>query len=229
MTNVAFWNTLDADEREIMRKGGREPQRPYRPGDQILRQGDDRPDRAALIITGRCRVLWDSGHGHTTYLATRGDGDLIGEMAVLDGGSRNGTVRALTETYVRWYAREAFEEMLTQHPGIMRKLLTSVSGRLKESDQQQIALASASPDIRIARLLLRLADAEGVPHDGGVQITGVTRQDLGNWTGMGRDAATRCVVRLQKLSLLGTISSRGRVLILDREGLRRHATRPSDG
>lgn len=227
---MTFWNTLDEDEREAMRKAGREPRLPFQPGDQILRQGDDRPDRTALIISGRCRVLWNGGKGRTTYLGTRRDGDLIGEMAVLDGGTRNATVRALTETYVRWWAREAFDELLTGHPRIMRKLLTSVTGRLKEADQQQIALASASPGLRVAHLLLRLADAEGVGRDGGVEIRELTRQDLGNWTGMGRDAATRCVTRLQDLGLLGdTSKNRRRIVILDLKGLRRLVSGPPDG
>ncbi|MEH0635618.1 Crp/Fnr family transcriptional regulator [Streptomyces bottropensis] len=197
------------------------------PRDQLFRQNDT-ADRAALIITGRCRVLWQGERGRTTYLATRRDGDLVGEVALLDGGRRNATVRALTDTYVRWYSREAFEALLTNHSAILRKLLNSANSRLKESDHQQIAITSAPAQVRLARLLLRLAEAEGVSTDGDTEIRDVSRQDLGDWTGMGRDAASRGITRLQERGLIGTTRARRRIVITDLAGLRRHALASAD-
>ncbi|WP_159771385.1 Crp/Fnr family transcriptional regulator [Streptomyces sp. HM190] len=227
MEHETFWSTLDAREREALQTAGRVPKEPYLPGDQLLRQ-DEEADRAALIITGRCRVLWQGEAGRTTYLATRRDGDLIGEMALLDGGRRNATVRALTKTYVRWYSREVFEGLLTRHRDIMRKLLRSANTRLKESDHQQIALTSAPPQVRLARLLLRLAEAEGTTEEQGTEIRDVSRQDLGDWTGMGRDAAGRAITRLRDLGLICPSRARRRIVITDLDGLRRHAFAPPD-
>jgi CRP-like cAMP-binding protein len=222
-----FLSTLDPHEREAVQQAGRVQKEPLRPGDQLFRQNDT-ADRAALIITGRCRVLWQGERGRTTYLATRRDGDLVGEVALLDGGRRNATVRALTDTYVRWYSREAFEALLTNHSAILRKLLNSANSRLKESDHQQIAITSAPAQVRLARLLLRLAEAEGVSTDGDTEIRDVSRQDLGDWTGMGRDAASRGITRLQERGLIGTTRARRRIVITDLAGLRRHALASAD-
>lgn len=223
-----FLSTLDPDEREAMQKAGRVQKAPYEPGNQVFGQGDE-ADRAALIITGRCRVLWHGERGRTTYLATRRDGDLIGEMALLDGGRRNATVQALTETYVRWYSREVFDKLLADHANILRKLLVSANTRLKESDHQHIALTTAPAQIRLARLLLRLAQTEGVETDEGVEIREVSRQTLGDWTGMGRDAAGRAVARLQNEKLICASRTRKRIVITDLAGLRLHAfTSPDD-
>lgn len=228
MRHETFLSTLDPREREAVQRAGRVQKEPLRPGEQVFRQNDE-ANRAALIITGRCRVLWQGEKGRTTYLATRRDGDLIGEMALLDGGRRNATVRVLTETYVRWYSREVFESLITNHTDILRKLLMSANTRLKESDHQQIVITSAPAQLRLARLLLRLAEAEGVATDEGTEIRDVSRQDLGDWTGTGRDAAGRGITRLQNRGLICASRTRRRIVITDLAGLRRHAFASSDG
>ncbi|WP_406839400.1 Crp/Fnr family transcriptional regulator [Streptomyces sp. AHU1] len=222
MRYKTFWDTLDGDERRAMERTGRVPRDPFEPGDTIFRQGGI-ADRAAVIISGRCRVLWHGENDRTTYLATRRGGELIGEMGLLDRGSRNATVTALTQTYIRWYGREAFEGLLAEHPGILRKVFMTVCTRLKESDHHRIVVASAPARLRLSRLLLRLAEAEGVPTSLGTEIREVTQEDLGDWLGTGREAAGRRVRELQKLGLLDDSPTRSRIVVTDVDGLRRHA------
>ncbi|MFI5568575.1 Crp/Fnr family transcriptional regulator [Streptomyces sp. NPDC051740] len=230
MRHKTFWDTLDDGERKAMERVGRVPRQPFEPGDTIFRQSDN-ADRAALIISGKCRVLWHGAHDRTTYLATRRGGELIGEMGLLDGGPRNATVMALTQTYVRWYGLKVFEEVLAEHPEILRKVLLSVCTRLKESDHHRIVIASAPARLRLSRLLLQLAEVEGVTTALGIEIRQVTQEDLGDWLGVGREAAGRQVRELQRLGFLGGSSARSRIVVTDVHGLRRHAfgTEAADG
>ncbi|MFF9335914.1 MULTISPECIES: Crp/Fnr family transcriptional regulator [Streptomyces] len=221
MRHTTFWDSLDHDERKMMTCVGRVPRHPFESGDTILRQSDH-ADRAALIISGKCRVLWHGEQNRTTYLATRRAGELIGEMGVLDGGPRTATVIALEQTYVRWYAAEAFMQLLAECPAILGKVFLSVCTRLKESDHHRIAIASAPARLRLGRLLLRLAEVEGVTTPRGVEIK-VTQKDLGDWTGMGREAAGSRVRELQKLAFLADSPARSRVTVIDLAGLRRYA------
>ncbi|MET8792236.1 Crp/Fnr family transcriptional regulator [Streptomyces pseudogriseolus] len=218
---MTFWDSLDHGERKAMTRIGREPRHPFEPGDTILRQSEH-ADRAALVISGMCRVLWHGENDRTTYLATRRGGELIGEMGLLDGGPRTATVIALRQTYVRWYAAEAFMALLAEHPGILGKVFLSVCARLMESDHHRIAIASAPARLRLARLLLRLADVEGVDTAQGIEVK-VTQTDLGNWTGMGREAAGRRVRQLQQLGFLAVTPARSRVTVTDPAGLRQYA------
>ncbi|MDX2543202.1 Crp/Fnr family transcriptional regulator [Streptomyces sp. WI04-05B] len=222
MRHKTFWETLAVDEREAMERVGRVPRKPFEPGDTIFRQSDE-ADRAAVIINGRCRVLWHGENERTTYLASRRDGELIGEMGLLDHGPRNATVTALTRTYIRWYGREVFEGLLLEHPGILRKLSMTVCTRLKESDHHRIVIASAPARLRLGRLLLSLAEAEGVNTPLGVEIREVTQENLGDWLGTGREAAGRRVRELQARGFLADSPSRSRIVVTDPEGLRRHA------
>lgn len=220
-----FWDTLDGGERKAMEQVGRAPRDPVEPGGTILRQSD-LADRVALIISGACRVLWHGENERTTYLASRRRGELIGEMGLLDHGPRNATVTALNRTYIRWYGRETFEGLLAEHPGILRKVLMTVCARLKESDHHRVVVACAPARLRLARLLLRLAEAEGETTALGIEIRQVTQEDLGDWLGMGREAAGRRVRELQGLGLLGDAPTRSRIVVTDIEGLRRHAFGP---
>ncbi|MFJ3667734.1 Crp/Fnr family transcriptional regulator [Streptomyces sp. NPDC090106] len=222
MRHETFWESLDADERKAMERAGRVPRNPFEPGDRIFRQSDD-SDRAAVIISGRCRVLWHGANQRTTYLASRRDGELIGEMGLLDHGPRNATVTALARTYTRWYGREVFEGLLLEHPGILRKVSLTMCTRLKESDHYRVVVAGAPSRLRLGRLLLRLAEAEGVTTPLGVEIREVTQENLGDWLGMGREAAGRRVRELQARGFLHDSPSRSRIVITDTAGLRRHA------
>ena len=221
MRHTTFWDSLDHDERKAVERVGRVPRDPFEPGDTILRQSDH-ADRAALIISGKCRVLWHGEHNRTTYLATRRGGELIGEMGVLDGGPRTATVVALQQTYVRWYGSEAFLGLLAECPGILQKVFLSVCTRLKESDHHRIAIASAPARLRLGRLLVRLAEVEGVPTAQGIEVR-VTQTELGDWTGMGREAAGRRVRELQKLTFVADAPARSRVTVTDLAALRRYA------
>ncbi|GAA0286616.1 Crp/Fnr family transcriptional regulator [Streptomyces turgidiscabies] len=225
MRHKTFWETLAVDEREAMERVGRVPRKPFEPGDTIFRQSDE-ADRAAVIINGRCRVLWHGENERTTYLASRRDGELIGEMGLLDHGPRNATVTALTRTYTRWYGREVFEGLLVEHPGILRKLSMTVCTRLKESDHHRVVIASAPARLRLGRLLLSLAEAEGVPTPLGIEIREVTQENLGDWLGMGREAAGRRVRELQARGFLADSPSRSRIVVTDPDGLHRHAFGP---
>ncbi|MFC9084094.1 helix-turn-helix domain-containing protein [Streptomyces sp. NPDC057062] len=51
----------------------------------------------------------------------------------------------------------------------------------------------------------------------------MTQTELGDWTGMGREAAGRRVRELQKLSFVADAPARSRVTVTDLAALRRYA------
>lgn len=115
--------------------------------------------------------------------------------------------------------------MATERGDALRGL-TTVCARLKESDHHRVVVACAPARLRLGRLLLRLAEAAGETTALGIEIRQVTQEDLGDWLGMGREAAGRRVRELQGLGLLGDAPTRSRIVVTDIEGLRRHAFGP---
>ena len=102
-------------------------------GQLVFRQGE-RGDSLYVVRVGRLEVLVDD-----TVVRTVGRGEVVGELALLGGGLRTATVRALRDSELLTISADVFESLLRQEPSIATALLRELSGRLSEG-----AKASAS-------------------------------------------------------------------------------------
>ena len=61
-----------------------------------------------------------------------GPGSFFGELALLDGGPRTATVRALTPMLVLVLDRSAFDELVDRAiPSVARRMLATLAGRVR--------------------------------------------------------------------------------------------------
>ncbi|MGH9186198.1 MAG: cyclic nucleotide-binding domain-containing protein [Acidimicrobiales bacterium] len=67
-------------------------------------------------------------------VATLGPGDYVGELALLDHGPRTATVVADTPMKVLVLGPREFTGVLDEVPGLHRKLLAGLAGRVRELD-----------------------------------------------------------------------------------------------
>jgi CRP/FNR family cyclic AMP-dependent transcriptional regulator len=63
-------------------------------------------------------------------LGTRGAGDFIGEIALLEDIKRTATVTAKTPLHVFVLTRPAFQHLVNEHPTVERKVLRTLARRL---------------------------------------------------------------------------------------------------
>src|SRR5258708_11458432 len=77
--------------------------RDARTGDVVVNEGDE-ADSFYLVRTGKLEVRRGSKR-----LAILQGGDSFGEVAILTGGRRNATVRALEDTQLLWLSRSDFQ------------------------------------------------------------------------------------------------------------------------
>jgi ATP-binding cassette subfamily B protein len=98
-------------------------------GDVIMREGDE-ADALYVLVSGRARVVQSREGGDELVLGSLVAGDVIGEMALLKGGTRNATVRASGDVSVLKLGREAFEEIKAEQPSVVRWLEQSSNARL---------------------------------------------------------------------------------------------------
>jgi CRP/FNR family transcriptional regulator, cyclic AMP receptor protein len=64
-----------------------------------------------------------------------GPGDFFGELALLDNAPRDATVAALTPMEVIVLTRAEFNAVLSEAPGMTRKLMTGMARRLRQLDE----------------------------------------------------------------------------------------------
>jgi signal transduction histidine kinase len=113
------------------------------PGDVLMAEGDE-GDALYLVLEGELAVTKRSETGERA-LATVGPGAVQGEIAVLGGGPRRATVRALTPVRVLRLGRDDLFDVIAREPGVVRSLVQTVAGRLASMEaflQQQERLAS---------------------------------------------------------------------------------------
>ncbi len=96
----------------------------YRKGVIILREGSHQRD-AYFIEKGQVEVSRRDEKGNKTVIAIRGKNEVIGEMTLLEGGTRCATVTALENCEVSILEYESFKDLPDSNPGVevLRKIM----------------------------------------------------------------------------------------------------------
>jgi transcriptional regulator with PAS, ATPase and Fis domain len=124
---------LDALERMASRSALRE----LAAGDRLVREGEA-GDAVFALLEGRVAIEVALGSAERGVIATRGPGDLVGEMALLDDAPRSASARAEDRVRALRIPGGVFLEAMGQHSPAALALVRSLSRRLRESDAAQI-------------------------------------------------------------------------------------------
>jgi CRP/FNR family transcriptional regulator len=100
--------------------------RSFKAGEDIVKEGDEGVG-FFLITRGKVDVI----RGNST-MASLGEGDFFGEMALLDNYRRSATVRTTADTECIAMSRWDFTAELRANPDIAMELLTLMSRRLRD-------------------------------------------------------------------------------------------------
>jgi CRP-like cAMP-binding protein len=129
----------DLDRRSLEAIANAAVEQSYTVGQDIVRQGDTGVG-AFIIKKGRVEAFQDRG-GHIHKLAEMKQGDVFGEMALLDEFPRSATVRALEPTVCLGIQRWHFRGILESHPQIALALLPVLTKRLRNAEREDEASA----------------------------------------------------------------------------------------
>src|SRR5262249_49082058 len=99
-----------------------------KPGDAVVRQGE-RSDALYVVVHGTLAVLVDGAPGPVAEL---GEGQFLGELALLSSEPRLATVKAETEAEVIEIRRDAVWELIEESPEVLPVLLRFFRDRLIE-------------------------------------------------------------------------------------------------
>ncbi|HIJ61195.1 MAG TPA: cyclic nucleotide-binding domain-containing protein [Rhodospirillaceae bacterium] len=119
-----------ADETAMSLKS-RSPRRSFLPGETIFREGDCGSREAFIIETGLVQILKNGADGRELYLDVSKEGEIIGEMALVDNQPRMATARAIEPTRVVVVTAEQFRASLEKTDTVSRKLIDVLVQRLR--------------------------------------------------------------------------------------------------
>jgi CRP-like cAMP-binding protein len=145
----------------------------FQPGQMIFREGDTTQE-AYRILKGRVEISI-AGEGKAVILAQLGEGDIFGEMAMVDERPRSASAQALEVTECEVLTAENFNEAVLQRPEILIPYLASFFERLRTANDrlrmemrlraqaEQRASVPSNPAAPVARVVAPLTKSIAPP------------------------------------------------------------------
>lgn len=185
-------------------------------------------DTLFLIATGRVEISLTSSGGRRTILAQLGPGEVVGEMAALDGQPRSADAVAATEVTGRMINRSHLLSYLRRHPDATIPLIEALCARLRQTNAVLADHVFADGQTRLARLLLRLFDAWSQERPDGTRRLDprFSQSDIGDMAGLTRESVNRTVRQMEHDGVLRRSS--GALVLLDHGALAALAAPPSE-
>jgi CRP/FNR family cyclic AMP-dependent transcriptional regulator len=197
---VALFADLDAAQMQALSRLA--TVRHVAAGAPILREAEP-GDLFFALVRGEVKVFVDSPDGREVVLTHLQAGDFFGEMALLEGEPRSASVTALTESELVAIGREDLFSLLARDFALTRKILQTMSARLRRSNEVIESLALQDVGGRLARYLVRLADESGqVAVDGFFAVHRPTHQEIANSIGATRETVTRMLKQFEDRKLI---------------------------
>ena len=178
---------------------------------QVLFHRGDPPAGLYAIVSGTVRIVIQEPDGAELTLATFGVGEILGELAVLDGTPRSATAVAASSLQTLYIAADSFRQWLTAHPDVMWRMLAGLAQRLRSTNEQIAEIALLPIEARIARRLwqqcLEVTGSDPAP---GLRLQ-VNQVAWAKMLGATRESINR---QLSRLRAAGVIRREGNEIVL---------------
>jgi CRP-like cAMP-binding protein len=206
---------------DFERAGLRVVERRFEPKDTIFTPGDP-DDQLYFLLSGAVRLYKIYGDYKEATTALLKDSGVFGKLNLVEGRWQDVFAEAVTEARVASVQKAALERVIKSDPEFALRLFSSLSERLRQSDEVIESLLHREVSTRLATLLVNLGDRFG--EDDLIDVR-LTHQDLANMIASTREAVSKVMSELQRD---GVIETRNRkIAILDRGALSKRASGPS--
>jgi CRP-like cAMP-binding protein len=195
--------------------------RSFARGAVLMFQGE--PDaRVMLLLSGRVKVTRMDQNTRELLLSIRDPGDVLGELAFIDGEPRIATVTALEPVEALVTPAQALRHHLETTPRVAVVLLEIVTRRFREATVKRSQFAASDTMGRVVARILELSERYGEPADDGISVTSpLSQEDLAAWTGSSRAGVAEALHSLRELGWVRT--ERRKIVVQDLEALRARA------
>ncbi|WP_101787989.1 Crp/Fnr family transcriptional regulator [Nonomuraea indica] len=198
----------------------------YEPGAILIRQGDERWQEVFLLTAPRghgsacAKVSAALEDGTEAVLGIRVCGDLVGEMGLVRRAARSATVTACAPLWAYRIGERSLRAFLHERPETWAAMLGMIADRLEWANRRRLDFAGFEVPVRVARVLVELAERHGLLAEGGIEPgVPLSHDELGQMVGARQDAIGKALRALRQAGLIETHYRR--IVIVDLDGLRR--------
>jgi len=184
----------------------------FKKKETVFSEGDP-SDWLYIVVEGRVKITKVSHEGKEIILEIIEPGDFFGGIAVLRGFPYPANAVAMEDANLLKVSKANLLRILDRFPPVMNFMAQNIGDRMKDFQENLKNIALERVEMRIASLLLKLAERTG---GGGIDIR-LTKQDIADMVGTTVETAIRTMSRFRKLGLIE--EKKGRIAIKDPEGL----------
>src|SRR2546429_4927835 len=210
LSRVPLFSELSREELERISRVS--VARSFPAGVRVFHEGDH-SDACYIVRSGDLRVTREHPDGRAIALATLGPGDIFGELAMLDGGTRSASVETLADCELLALPAPDMRRVVAEHGEIAAKLIIALTRRLRETNERVARQSFQTVPSRVAGVLLQLIAEEAAPEG----RTGVTvrmnQVDLAQLAGTSRESVSRFLATLERAGVVHV--GRGRVTVVE--------------
>ncbi len=188
-----------------------------RPNEAVFLKGDPGNSMMA-VVHGRVRICSYSSEGREVILNVINPGQVFGEIALIDGGSRTADAFAMEATELVVLSRRDFLPFLERNPQVCIKLLEVLCERLRATSAQVEDFFFLDLRSRLAKRLLAAADHAANNGAGGDPGTvRLSQHMLASMIGTSREAVNKQLRAWEEAGLIAL--KRGVVKIINPQRL----------
>ncbi|MBF0475516.1 MAG: Crp/Fnr family transcriptional regulator [Deltaproteobacteria bacterium] len=185
----------------------------YPKGQSIFMEGDEATG-FFVIVEGMVKVFKVSFDGKEQILHILGPAEPFAEVPVFAGLKYPAHAEAIQESYLLYFPRAEFVELIKRQPSLAMNMLAALSLRLRQFAQQVEALSLKEVPGRLAAYLLDLSDEQA---QGNRVSINITKKQLAGLLGTIPETISRILTRMKENNLI-ELKDR-EVTILDRPAL----------
>lgn len=198
---------------ESLKKAGRT--KIYNAGEEIFAEGEP-ACFLPIVLAGKIKMIRSLEVGKEVIVGIFTQGEMFAVPPVFDGEPYPATAIAVEKTKLLLIRREDFLRLLKESAEFTFAVIGWMCEMLREKTETIKNLATASPEHRAGRVLLKMAKKDGLENEA-VKIS-LRRQDIAEMAGLTTETTIRAIRQLAAKNLVRI--ERGKIIIDDLARLR---------
>ncbi len=188
------------------------------PANTVLFHQGDPGDAMYLVVSGSLLVE-QAYENNSGWGEPRGRGQIIGEMALLDGEKRMATVRVLEDAQLLTIHRYVFQSVMHDSPDFASAILVCLARRLRAAWGRIHSLQQEELNLRIQGRLIELAEKQLQEKPLEPLCLQLKQAELAIMTGANPQEVSKMIKPLKDSGIIEI--RRGKILIHDFDALRK--------
>lgn len=193
----------------------------FRRKEVILREGE-RSEHLLVLLSGVVKIVATTCGGREVLLSLRVSGDVVGELAAMDGAARIATVIACGPAVARKVSAQSWRSFLDGQPAARVALSLVLAERLRMTTRRQIDLGGCTVGERVARVLADFSRLHGRDLPGGRDLgVDLTQPELAAAAGCAEASVHKALMDLRRAGVI--VTRYRRQIVVDAAELDRRA------